>query len=66
MNPIITLNTVNLTYNNKIIFNNLNYQFKNTVYIIKGESGIGKTTLLNLRAGYILPNSGNISIQLGK
>lgn len=43
------------------IFNNFNYLFKNgNMYVIKGESGRGKTTLLTMIALLQNPNSGTI------
>jgi len=46
---MIELKNVSKSFGLKGIFNNLNYTFANTgLYILTGESGIGKTTLLNL------------------
>ena len=45
----------------KKIFENLNLRFeKNKIYGLVGESGIGKTTLVNLICGFLKPNHGNI------
>ena len=44
-------------------FNNLNLDFKkNNIYGIYGESGSGKTSLLNLLSGFIKPNKGKVLI----
>lgn len=41
------------TFNNQIIFHDISYDFSaNGIYIIKGKSGIGKSTLLHIMAGY--------------
>ncbi|KAJ51190.1 sigma 54 interacting domain-containing protein [Clostridium tetanomorphum DSM 665] len=56
----ITLKNVFLKYGETTIFENLNYCFNDGVYLIKGKSGIGKTTLLNLIAGYLFNDSGDI------
>jgi len=47
----------------KIIFENYSENFqKNSLIAITGQSGVGKTTLLNLISGIDLPDSGNIII----
>ena len=45
------------------IFKNINYRFEKGIYILQGESGIGKTTLLNMIYGYKKPLSGVLSVQ---
>lgn len=47
----------------KKIFNGLNFQIKkNTIFGISGESGIGKTTCLNLLLGFLSPAKGEILV----
>ena len=47
----------------KLILNKLNVKFEiGKIYGIKGGSGVGKTTLLNLIAGLIYPKSGSINL----
>ena len=41
----------------------LEYEFKNGVLAIQGESGAGKTTILNCIAGLTLPDEGRIAIE---
>lgn len=64
MNSInsINLKNINLKFDNKTIINNFNYLFeKGKVYIIKGENGVGKSTLIKLILGlYIDEFHGNI------
>ena len=49
-------------YDGKVILSSIDLSIKeNGIYVIMGESGIGKTTLLNLIAGLITPNSGEIN-----
>ena len=62
----INLEAIFLRYGDNVIFENLNYKFNEGLYIVRGESGIGKTTLLNLVAGYIKPDSGNVFTQNAK
>ncbi|MDD4993824.1 MAG: ATP-binding cassette domain-containing protein [Paludibacter sp.] len=50
-------------YNEQVIFENLNISFSSeTVFCLKGPSGIGKTTLLRLLAGLDKADEGKISI----
>ena len=63
-NNDITLNNVYFSYNNQYsIFENLNIKIskKNKIGII-GETGVGKSTFLNIICGLILTEKGNISI----
>lgn len=62
----INLEAIFLRYGDNVIFENLNYKFNEGLYIVRGKSGIGKTTLLNLVAGYIKPDSGNVFTQNAK
>ena len=63
----IEFNSVGLNFinhknlNSDINLKNFNYIFeKNKIYGVYGESGVGKTSLLNLIAGFIRPNKGKI------
>lgn len=48
-------------YENTIVLDNLTYEFsKNGLYVITGESGNGKTTLLNILAGYESADCGEV------
>ena len=48
----LELSNVTKSFQDKVIFNNFSHLFNNTgICLIKGESGIGKTTLLRMIAG---------------
>ena len=58
---MISISNLTKKFSKKIIFSNFNYKFNDTgLYIISGESGVGKTTLLNLITGIIEPDCGII------
>lgn len=57
----INLSHVCKSYGDKNILNDFNYEFTSeSITIISGKSGIGKTTLLNLLLGIEKPDSGII------
>lgn len=59
----IELDNLSYKIEDKIIFKNLNLTFKKNQFIgIYGESGTGKSTLLNLLMGFIEPTNGKIII----
>lgn len=61
----IRLKNIQFKYQNKTIFNNLNLNIPgNCIVGIKGRSGLGKTTLIDLLLLLLLPNKG--SIKCGK
>ncbi len=58
---MISINNVSVAYQNKSVLDGLSFIFEDgRKYAIMGESGCGKTTLLNTIAGLIKPNKGNI------
>lgn len=58
----IAFNNVHFSYNNHIVFNDFNCSFhKGSFTAIKGSSGKGKTTLINLLLGFLSPENGVIS-----
>jgi len=60
------ISNLSLNFNNEIIFNNFSLKIqKGDKIALKGESGKGKTTLLNLLAGFIPDFKGEVTI-LGK
>lgn len=63
---MIELKSVYKRFENKIIFEDLSYKFEeNNIYIIQGQSGIGKTTLLNIIYGYDKSFDGNCFVDDG-
>lgn len=59
----LNFESVSFSYGNKNILNEINLTIKKNEYIgIVGESGVGKSTILNLILGFLKPNSGLIKI----
>ena len=61
----ISLKNINFRYSDKdpILLRNINFKIKcGTTIGLIGESGAGKTTLINIILGLIRPNSGSIEI----
>lgn len=60
---MLTLRAVSKSYAGRQVISNLDFTLKDGEYIaIMGESGVGKSTLLNLIAGLDAPDSGEIAI----
>ena len=67
MNSVISMKNVSLSYKTKYqkidILKDFNMEIeKNEYLVIMGKSGIGKSTILNLIAGFLSPNNGNIIV----
>lgn len=59
--PQLTVDNVSFKRDNKWIFKNVSLQLENTdKIIVTGDSGVGKSTLLNLISGQLKPTSGQI------
>lgn len=61
----IKIKVSNLSYgysNENNVFENINLSFKNNFYYLSGDSGVGKTTLIELLSGWLLPKKGKITI----
>lgn len=58
---MLKLNSVSKQYNDHFVIKNFSCQFHSGKrYLLTGESGIGKTTLLNLISGIIKPDLGTV------
>ncbi|WP_461201436.1 ATP-binding cassette domain-containing protein [Anoxybacillus sp. TBDG-1] len=63
---MITLKHVTKCFNKKKVLDDVTFEFKNEqIYVIRGESGCGKTTLLNIMAGYIDVDEGKVEKKEG-
>ncbi|MES3024769.1 MAG: ABC transporter ATP-binding protein [Pseudomonadota bacterium] len=60
---MLELRNLTKTYNGRPVLNGLSHQFKAGEFVaIMGESGVGKSTLLNLIAGLDAPDGGQILV----
>lgn len=62
MKNILKINNLNYSVNNKKILNDISFESQNGVVALLGNNGVGKTTLMNIIAGILKPNSGQISL----
>lgn len=59
---MIKLDSVSKSFDGKTVIDRFSYEFEqDKMYALTGDSGIGKTTLLNLLCGIYVPDSGNIT-----
>ncbi len=59
---MIQLNEVTFSYQNHAVFNGLDLQLESGIgYLIAGDNGVGKTTLLKLIAGKIQSRKGSVN-----
>lgn len=59
----ITCKNINYAYEEKVIFDNLNFQInENSIFGILGKSGSGKSTLVNIILGLLTPDKGKVLV----
>ena len=57
------IQNLNVSFNEKIVFNNFSFDFGDSgLYFVDGVSGKGKTTLFNVIAGVLKPDSGKVEL----
>ena len=62
-NSIISFENISLSYGNRIILENINFQInEGEIYGMLGPNGVGKSTIFNLITGLIKPDSGRIKM----
>ena len=62
-NPIIEFNNISLSYGNRLILDNLNFEInEGQIFGMLGPNGVGKSTIFNLITGLINPDRGKIKI----
>ncbi|MBC2580861.1 ABC-F family ATP-binding cassette domain-containing protein [Clostridium sp. DJ247] len=62
-NKVIEIENISKAYNDKLLIDSFSYIFsKNDRVGIIGQNGVGKSTLLNMCVGRILPDSGTVNI----
>ena len=58
---LLTVENLSLTFDKKQIFNNASFRIlPNEKIGVVGNNGVGKTTLINVLCGKIIPDSGKI------
>lgn len=58
---ILTLKNISKRFKNQLVIENISMEFKpNTIYGIVGRNGSGKTVLLKMICGILMPSSGEI------
>ena len=59
----IICKNINYAYEEKVIFDNLNFQIReNSIFGILGKSGSGKSTLVNILLGLLTPDKGKVLV----
>lgn len=56
----ITIEDLSFSYEEQAIFRNLNYRITQSPVIISGKNGRGKTTLMNIIGGVLIPQCGTV------
>nr|WP_287559072.1 ABC transporter ATP-binding protein [Roseburia sp.] len=60
---ILTLKHISKSFGKKILFKDISYEFEQgTIYRIVGENGTGKSTLLKIMMGLMLPDEGVVEL----
>ena len=63
INNIIEFENVSLSYGNRLILDNINFNInEGQIFGMLGPNGVGKSTIFNLITGLINPNNGKIKI----
>ncbi len=61
--PIVTMNNIRFSYENKIILDNINFEIVKGKFMgLIGPNGGGKTTLIKLMLGLLKPDKGSIKL----
>ena len=59
----LVINNISKLYNGKIVVNNVNFSIqKGNILGLLGHNGAGKTTIMKIITGYIIPDSGNVYV----
>lgn len=64
---VVSVKKLSFSYKNTLVLENCSLElYKNKIYTLLGENGVGKTTFLNLLTNNIMNYSGNINIATSK
>ena len=59
----LVINNISKLYNGKIVVNNVTFSIqKGNILGLLGHNGAGKTTIMKIITGYIIPDSGNVYV----
>lgn len=60
---MISYKDITFTFGNAHLFDHFNYQINSGEHVcIAGKSGVGKSTLINMLLGFVIPSSGEIRV----
>lgn len=54
----VKLDNISKSYHEKEVLKNINYEFQKGLYILCGENGIGKSTIIKIIKGFVKPTNG--------
>ena len=60
---VVSINNINKQFDHQVVLNNINLDVEQGEFLtLLGPSGCGKTTLLKIISGFVIPDSGMVTI----